>query len=56
MNKIYVVEVDGKPRKLFFHKLDAHEWAENEFGSKSDGICVDGVCVVAYIPINASNT
>ena len=53
MNKIYVLEVDGKPSELFFTKERAHQFAENLYGSKQDGICVDNVCVVAYIPIDA---
>jgi hypothetical protein len=51
MNKVYVVERDGRVEQVFFTEEDAHSYAEWKYGSKSDGICVEGVGVVAYVPI-----
>lgn len=56
MNKVYVIELDDKPIECFTDKFEAHAWAEAVYGSKADGICQNNVCVVAYVPLDASNS
>lgn len=47
LHKIYFVLRDELPVKVFLDKTEAHEWAEDVYGSRSDGICVAGVRVHA---------
>lgn len=50
--KIFVVELNSIPEKFFIDKLEAHRWAEKQYGCHQDGICINGVEIVAYVPID----
>lgn len=45
--KIYVVLHKEIALKAFKDKREAHRWAEDKYGSRTDGICVEGVNIQA---------
>lgn len=47
LHKIYFVLDEWKPIYVSLDKSDAHKWAEDRYGSRSDGICCDNIHVNA---------